>query len=265
MGTGTGTSTGTLMGTAIGVAMQPDFISTEIKIKNSLLCMKKTLMILEDQSISYFPVAVATKSEFLGSTCHFTALGIQPVEICIYLDKEPENTFFNDEKNDVRVIRKGTESGKTPRRSKLPVTLEYTKEADPLQVKVLWELYDTNLNHDFSRKSDFKTEYKAPTQDAWERQNKPSGILFHCRVGPDEEEKSIDRAPEEMYSTANLESKIMLKSPLGFAKVKCNLSPSDLPKADQMDLINKNILENFHREFFMIADLQKIADEKVGD
>jgi hypothetical protein len=251
--------------TAFTGSMKPDVISATIRLVNAKLCLNRNSEISENPETYLFPIAVSTKSEYLGSSCHWAPAVIQPVEVAIYFEKEPAFNYFKlDEKRYIRVIRQDTQRNSVPRRSKLAVSLESTKDAG-ISPRIQWNREETTMDDEFISPAEIKTTYKAPTQDSWERQDEPPTVIVRCLAGPEDEETVIEDAPGEMYSTALIESYIVLKKPLGFAKINCKLSPSGLPPAAQMDLINKDILENFHREFSILIDLQKIADESGGE
>jgi hypothetical protein len=234
--------------------IKPDRISAEIRVKNTVACFKKVSQISDPPSPDKFLLLISTKNDFIGSQLEKTVFDIQPVEICIYLDKYPENEYPWNEKP-VRVIRKGTQG--VPERSKLSVSLHYTRELEPDPGSVNWSMTDTSLDDGMFNTPGFKVSYHAPSQDSWEGRNKIELRQFKCLVGPGSEEVIIE---DDLCTTALLESAIELKPPLGFAKVLVSVRPSTFPADPAMlNLSNSKVYDSIHRKFRIIIDLQEIS------
>jgi len=239
-----------------------DTISVNLKLSNSICCMKKVRDISKEQNPFELPLYVSSRNEYVGGPYQQLAIDLLPLEICLYLKGVPEDDFKWNDDNPVRVIRKGTAG--VPEKSQFPLWLQHSLECNP-QVNWLFEK-ESDLDDRFSTSSALKTQYISPSEEIWMEEKKPKKRPFKCVVGEGKKERKIERIKEKLYSTAVLNSEIALKGPLGVAYVQIKISPSNLPTKEEnkMNLISTDVLDLFHRHFTLRVDLQNLGDNKAG-
>lgn len=245
---------------------EPGNLKAELKIKNSILCMRKVTEVSNEPTPDDFELRISTKSEYLGTPLQKALIDIQPVDISLYLDKKPENQYPRETKP-IRVIRKDTKG--VPSRSKLAVALQHVKDLDPNFKKIQWALSDDEVDDRFENPNAVATAYIAPNEEVLteKKPEYPKKRCFSCLAGSDDEETAImkDKNDEFLYSTIIFASHICLQEPIGFGIIKVKVSPSGLPEAQHMDLVNPDVLKQFHRTFNIKVDLQAISDTEESE
>ncbi len=238
---------------------KPERLQTELSVFSSKLCIRPVQYFQENPVPSTsIPLYVSVRSTYLGSQVSQVPLDALALEVSIYFNEEPAVDYFAGGREQyIRVMRKG--SGRIPPRSQLRIQLKQ-QSLDVPAPPVRWEFPEDQMDDRFSSPSNTGGLYLAPGEESWKEAGEPGERLIRCVAGGHQEEIAVE-GEGDLYETVFLEETVYLLEPLGMARLKVRLGPSDLVNNPELlDLSTREVMTSLVREFYLNVDLQYVKD-----
>lgn len=230
-----------------------------IQVASRLQCFKKlkalpAVLVPEDLDLY-----VVLQSPHRGVTPpQQVAVRIQPQLIALYLGAYPYEQYpWHEPKHQVQAVR--SDLAAPMAWSQVTLSLRYLQGWPDAPVRWLFADNDSSLDDRFVPDKGVRTTYTGPSQASWENNNQTELRSFHCVVGPDDDQVYADE-PTGILTTARFSASIVLREPLGKAKLRVIVKPKNFPVSpDKMMLRDRGVYDSFVRTFSVEVDLQFTA------